>query len=195
MTKEPEVVRAFVAVEIPESAKSFLDGLGSDLKRVGADVKWVRPEGIHLTLKFLGDIRSDRIPVFERDLGPMFSEFRPFEIRISGVGAFPNLRRPRVIWTGLDDPSGGLMPLAGRVEDVFLVHGFKREKRGFNPHLTIGRVRSGRGQDELVEAVRQRMDMLGPGFLIESAVLFQSILRPTGAVYSALCRFPLGKTL
>ncbi|MFH1117516.1 MAG: RNA 2',3'-cyclic phosphodiesterase [Pseudomonadota bacterium] len=192
MTKEPEVVRAFTAIEIPESAKSFLSGIESDLKRVGADVKWVKPESIHLTLKFLGDVRTDRVPVFEADLGPMFLAFHPFEIRISGVGAFPDLRRPRVIWAGLDDPSGGLVPLARQVEDIFLVHGFNREKRGFNPHLTVGRVRSAKGQYDLVEAVRERMDIVGPVFPVQSVVLFQSILRPTGAVYRALSRFPLG---
>ena len=194
MTRSPDVVRAFVAIEIPENAKSFLKVIWSDLKKVGADVKWVRPEGIHLTLKFLGEIQADRIPVFKRDLGPVFREFRPFEIRISGMGAFPHLMRPRVIWVGLEDPSGILAPLAQRVEDVFDVHGFKKEKRGFNPHLTLGRVRSVAGRDELVEAVRQRMSMSGPGFFVDRGVLFQSILRPAGAEYRELCHFPIGKT-
>ncbi len=193
MAKVHEVVRAFVAIEIPETAKSFLKDIGSDLKSIAADVKWVRPEGMHLTLKFLGDIQTNRIPVFERDLRPAFSEFHSFEIRIAGMGAFPNMRRPRVIWVGIEDPSSILAPMAQRVEDVFLAHGFKKEKRGFSPHLTLGRVRSDRGQYELVEAVRQRMDIAGPSFFVDSAVLFQSILRPTGAEYRPLCHFPLGK--
>lgn len=192
MTKRPEVVRAFVAIEIPESAKSFMKETGAALKRVDADVKWVRPEGIHLTLKFLGDVRSDLIPTYEKDLGPVLREFQPFEIRISGMGAFPHLRRPRVIWVGLEDPSGTLVPLVQRVEDVFLLHGFKKEKRGFNPHLTLGRVRSDKGQYDLVEAVRGQMDISGPSFVASGAVLFQSILQPAGAEYRPLCRFRFG---
>ncbi|MDQ7785325.1 MAG: RNA 2',3'-cyclic phosphodiesterase [Desulfomonilaceae bacterium] len=192
MTKSPETVRAFVAIEIPESAKSFLEEIWSDLKRVGADVKWVRLNGIHLTLKFLGETPRDGIPVFERDLGPVFGACRPFEIRISRMGAFPNLMRPRVIWAGLEDPSGLLAPLAQQVEEVFSLHGFKKEKRPFSPHLTLGRVRSDKGRYDLVEAVRGKMDIVGPSIFVEQAVLFQSILRPAGAEYRALCRFPLG---
>ena len=189
MNTKPDTVRSFVAIELPEQAKSFLTEISANLRRIDADVKWVKPESIHLTLKFLGEIHRDTIPSIERDLGPALLEFTPFRIQIIGLGAFPNLKRPRVIWAGLQDTSGTLAPLAARVEEALQPHGFKKEKRRFNPHLTLGRVRSARGQLDLVDAVRQGMDLLGPSFTVDGAVLFQSILKPSGAEYRALCRF------
>lgn len=194
MSGKPDTVRAFVAIDIPEQVRSFLEGISSDLKRTGADVRWVRSHGIHLTLKFLGEIPRDMISLLERDLRPVFLESGPFPIHVSGLGAFPNLRRPRVVWAGLKDPTGTLAPLAARVESALLPHGFKKEKRGFNPHLTLGRVKSARGQPDLVEEVRQRMDLCGPSFTVDSGVLFRSILKPSGAEYHPLCRFQCSRT-
>jgi 2'-5' RNA ligase len=193
MNKRPDVLRTFVAIEIPAEVKAFLDGIASDLRKTRADVKWVRPEAMHLTLKFLGDTDKDLIPVLERDLRPIFLDFNPFEIAIAGLGAFPNLRRPRVIWAGLTEASRNLDVLAARIADKVQGHGFKKEKRGFNAHLTLGRIRSNRGQTELVDTVRQSLDMSGPGFVADHAVLFQSILKPSGAEYKPLCHFPFAE--
>jgi 2'-5' RNA ligase len=183
-------VRAFVAIELSSEAKSFLATIVTDLKKTAADVKWARPEGMHLTLKFLGNISTDLIPVLEARLGPVFCVQKAVSLRVNGLGAFPNLGRPRVIWAGLQDSEDALGPLARRVEELLVPLGFDREKRAFTPHLTLGRVRSNRKMADLVEEVRQNIDVEGPSFRADHAVLFQSILRPTGAEYHSLVRFP-----
>jgi len=183
-------VRAFVAIELPGEVKSFLRAIVTDLKKTAADVKWTRPEGTHLTLKFLGNISTDLVPVLETQLGPVFLAQKSVSLRVGGLGAFPSLGRPRVIWVGLHDYEGALVPLARRVEELLVPFGFDREKRAFAPHLTLGRVKSNRKIADLVEEVRQNMDVAGPSFCADHAVLFQSILRPTGAEYHPLVHFP-----
>jgi 2'-5' RNA ligase len=183
-------IRAFVAIELPPEAKSFLRAMVTDLKKTAADVKWTRPEGTHLTLKFLGNISTDLVPVLQAQLGPVFSAQKAVSLRVNGLGAFPNLGRPRVIWAGLQDSEDALGPLARRVEELLVPLGFDREKRAFTPHLTLGRVRSSKNMADLVEEIRQNMDVAGPSFCADHAVLFQSILTPTGAEYHSLVRFP-----
>lgn len=187
-TKAGEI-RAFIAVELPETVKEYLASMSTELKRTRGDVKWVRPESIHLTLKFLGAVRLELVPALEEALAPIFAGEQPFSVRAGGLGAFPNLGRPRVVWAGLEDRSGRLGPLANRVESTVEPFGFPREKRSFNPHLTLGRVRSDSGKKDLVEAVRHRMDAMGPSFSVDHAVLFQSILKPSGAEYRVVRRF------
>lgn len=185
-----DTIRAFVALEVPEEGRIFLGSVATDLRRTRADVKWVRPEAIHITLKFLGEIAKDLISDIERDLTPVFAELSPFRLTIRGLGAFPNLARVRVIWAGIHEEKACLSSVAGRVETVLEPYGFAREKRPFSPHLTLGRARSGKGMGELVDAIRQKLDLTGPSFVARHAVLFQSILKPTGAEYRALRHFP-----
>ncbi|MBI4964951.1 MAG: RNA 2',3'-cyclic phosphodiesterase [Desulfomonile tiedjei] len=193
MTAPSGEVRAFIAIELPEEVKSFLRAIVTDLKKTAADVKWIRPEGMHLTLKFLGNISTDLVPVLEKELGPIFMEQRRVSLRAGELGAFPGLGRPRVIWAGLHDPEGALVPLARRVEELLVPFGFAPEKRPFTPHLTLGRVRSNKRMADLVEEVRQNMDAAGPSFAAVQAVLFQSILKPSGAEYHPLVRFPFAE--
>lgn len=185
-----DTIRAFVALELSEDGKAFLESVSDSLRRTRADVKWVRPEAIHITLKFLGEIAKDLISDIEQDLTPVFAQQPPFRLTVRGLGAFPNLSRPRVIWAGIHEENPCLSRVAGRVETVLEPRGFAREKRPFSPHLTLGRVRSGKGIGELVDTIRQKLDLTGPSFVARRAVLFQSILKPTGAEYHALRHFP-----
>lgn len=193
MSSPAEEVRAFIAIEVPPDAKAFLDRLSSELRRTRADVKWVRPEAIHITLKFLGQVRSDLVPVLEQELTPVFSEFSPPELQIRGLGAFPNLGRPRVVWAGLNEPKRTLPVIAARLDEALERFGFEREKRPFNPHLTLGRVRSNSGLSDLIETIRRKMDVEGPALTADHAVLFRSILKPAGAEYRGLCRFDFAR--
>lgn len=189
METKPGEIRAFIAVELPDAVREFLAEISAELKRTGGDVKWVRPESIHLTLKFLGAVRNELVPEIEAVAVPVFSRQQPFVVQAKGLGAFPHLGRPRVIWAGLEDREGRLGPLAGLVESAVVPLGIPRERKSFNPHLTLGRVRSDKGRTDLVETVRQRMEVIGPSFSVDHAVLFQSILKPSGAEYRALRRF------
>lgn len=187
-----EEIRAFIAIELPETVKSFLKKVSSELKVCGGDVRWTRPEGIHLTLKFLGSVRNDLLPRIEEAALPLFKEQKPTQLNVFGLGAFPNLRRPRVVWAGLQESTGVLTPLVERLGDVLEPLGFSKENKPFSPHLTLGRFRSSDRSSDLVEAIRQKMDVAGPSFVADHAVLFRSILKPSGAEYFKLFRFDYG---
>ncbi len=189
MPDSRDEIRAFVAVEIPESVKDFLRELVADLKRFGENVSWTRTEGIHVTLKFLGNVGRDLAPRIESELRAVFSPVTPFELHVRGLGAFPGLARPRVIWAGLRDDSGRLAALASKVETALGPLGFNRENRPFNPHLTLGRVKAGKVGPELISVIRRNLSVSGPSFPADHAILFQSILKPSGAQYIPLRRF------
>jgi RNA 2',3'-cyclic 3'-phosphodiesterase len=189
MNADARKIRAFIAVELPDSVEEFLEDVSSRLKKCGADVKWVKTNGIHLTLKLLGQVDTDLVPIIERNLRLLFGQQKPFFLHVSGLGAFPGLARPRVIWAGLNDPEGITPRLASKVEEILEPLGFQREKRPLTPHLTLGRVRSNKNCGDLIEAVRQGMDISGPTFEADHAVLFESVLKPTGAEYSVIGSF------
>jgi len=189
MKAQQEEIRAFIAIDLPGEIRDFLGRISSDLKKAGGDVKWVRPESIHLTLKFLGEVPRQLLESIETELQTVFEVQNRFIIRVSGLGSFPGLRNPRVVWAGLEDLSGRLAPMVSLLESRLEPLGFAKEKRSFSPHLTLGRFRSNRGSRDLIEAIRQGMDISGPGFTAYQAVLFQSVLEPSGAKYTALRRF------
>lgn len=183
-----EEIRAFLAIELPDSVTDFLDSISAQLKKGRADVKWVNPKSIHLTLKFLGNVKRAVIPEFEKVLEPIFSRTDKFQLNISGLGVFPNLRQPRVVWAGVSDPSGQLAKIVPIIDETLVTLGFEKESRSFNPHLTLGRSRSSHGKEQLVELIGQ-VNCNGPNFIADRAVLFQSLLTPTGARYSVISIF------
>lgn len=191
MPRSSERIRGFIAVELPRAVKEFLADTASDLKKCRADVKWVRPEAMHLTVKFLGDVRGDLIPAIEDELKRVLTHQSAMHMQVTGLGAFPGLNKPRVIWAGLKDTSGRLAPLAADVEKALEPLGFEAEKRPFSPHLTLGRVRSNSGLRDLVDTVRQRMDTAGPKFVADRVIFFESVLKPSAAEYFPLCSFDL----
>ena len=189
MKPDAETIRAFIAIELPGNVKEFLEETSTRLKKCGADVKWVRTSGMHLTLKFLGNVNKDIISTIEKQVQPIFEAQRSFPLVISSLGAFPALAKPRVIWAGLGDPEKKAAALASRLEDILEPLGFKREKRAFTPHLTLGRVRSNRNSGDLIQAVRQDSEVHGPTFIADHAVLFESVLKPAGAEYFVIRSF------
>ncbi len=178
-------IRCFVAVECggDELAVRFAE-VRRRLEATRADAKFVEPENIHLTLKFLGEIEPslvDQASQIVKEIG-----FQPFSARIEGTGVFPNLRRPRVIWAGI---TGGVTQLAEIWKDVdtgLSRLGFERERRGFSPHITIGRVRSGRNRDKLVEEISSLSDFVFGDLQVDRVVLKKSVLTPRGPIYSTL---------
>ncbi len=184
-------MRTFVAIEIPEPLKLDLDrsveGLRSNL--VNGLIRWVRLESIHLTLKFLGEIKPEQVPPLQKVLDQVAANFSNFSLEINGFGCFPNLSRPRIVWVGFK-PAGGDLPrlqseLAGRLEMI----GFEREQRGYHPHLTLGRVRKGlSGSDmKLISGWAKEAQIGTVGhFEAEAVSLIRSVLKPDGAVYSNL---------
>ena len=189
-------LRAFIAVELPPAAREAVEGVIRDLRAKSGDaVRWVRPEGVHLTLKFLGDIDADSVPAISEALDRCAAPTAPFDLFLEGVGAFPNARRPRVVWVGL---GGGLEPLLGlqqSIEGELEALGYARERRAFTPHLTLGRVRD-RISPAQVRALSEALGVVSvaPGVKlpVKEISLMQSDLRPSGAVYTRLHSVGLG---
>ncbi|HEY45307.1 MAG: hypothetical protein AMJ88_04625 [Anaerolineae bacterium SM23_ 63] len=191
------VIRSFVAIEIPNTIRLELLEYIAYLKQEvpTGTVRWVRPDGIHLTLKFLGDVPIDTIDQISATLKRICIEHEPFKAMVSEFGCFPNFRRPRVLWIGVQDLSARLSNLYGEIEDGLSKLGFEREARRFHPHLTIGRVKRIRDHVESQRLTTALEDVkIGDiGQLdVNDVSLMKSDLKPTGAVYSRLFAARLG---
>ncbi len=183
-----ETIRAFIAIELSKEIQAGLEGVLSRLRPATKAVRWVPAVNIHLTIKFLGDTPVEQIEPLKRSRESEASRHQPFEIQVGTLGAFPNPRRPRVIWIGVQAPAG-LAALASGVEKAVQSLGFTPEERPFSPHLTLGRVRQQASFDEvgaLAELVaKTRVESLGIT-RVDKIHLFKSDLRPAGAVYTSL---------
>jgi 2'-5' RNA ligase len=185
------MIRSFIAIDFPEETRKALEDIQRELKRCGAGVRWVRPSSIHLTLKFLGNIQAAQVEDIARAVAQEIRDQPPITLRPAGLGAFPSLRKPRVIWVGMEGEVQRLIRIQSRVENALEPLGFVREKRGFRPHLTIGRVKERRRLQSLVDAmVTLDMEPFN-SFDADEIILYKSDLRPTGAIYTKLHRMPL----
>jgi len=152
-------------------------------------VRWVQPEGIHLTLKFLGQTPLDQIEGIVKALSSACASLCPFTCTVGGLGCFPNLRRPRVIWVGVQEPTGALSRLQEALEGACAESGFKRERRAFHPHLTLGRLRDRASADQrrAIGELIQGTEVTSLGTVSAKGIsLIRSDLRPRGAVYTTL---------
>lgn len=183
-------MRTFVAVPLSAEVRSLLDVLQGKLRSFGADVKWTAVPSIHLTLKFLGEIDPAILPRLAALLKTAASSQRPFELRAGGLGGFPDLRRPRVIWCGLAGDIPLLELLQKSVERACLEAGFPLEERAFQPHLTLGRVRGKSNLQQLLDYIRIG-STLECGFNVTEFNIYQSVLKPQGAIYTVLEKIEL----
>lgn len=184
-------MRTFVAVETSPEIKARLRELIGRLKRTHADIKWIEPEGMHLTLKFLGETTPGFLAGIEAGLAAAAGRGRPFALEVAGTGIFPpRSRSPRVLWAGIvADPA--LSELQADIESEMEKLGFAREHRAFSPHLTLGRVKGPAGLARAMAELEKDGAASFGGMTVEHLALFQSILRPQGAEYSVLREFPL----
>jgi 2'-5' RNA ligase len=188
-------VRAFVAVQVSDQVRETITAIENDLRRVGADVKWVEPHNLHLTLKFLGDTATEKLEGLCAALREAVQGAAAFDLTLAGAGTFPPGRRSvRVVWIGSAEGREALAELARRVEDACASQGFEKEQRPFSPHLTIGRVRKeSRRLAELAAAVSEvRFNPLK--LRIDRLNLIRSELSPKGPTYTVLERFSLEQT-
>lgn len=186
-------VRAFIAIETPETVRSALAELQRELRDCRADIRWVNPDNIHLTLKFLGDIEEKRIDRIVAGIRGSCKGNDPFRLEVRGLGLFPNLRSPRVLWADVLE-EGSLTGLQGRIEDAMDLLGFKSEKRRYSPHLTVGRFRSQKGKDRIFQGIEQHNRESFGTINVHTVTLMKSRLEPAGAVYSRLAVVPLRRT-
>ena len=183
-------IRAFIALHISEQARQTLDRTVSELSdATGRQVRWVEPKGIHLTLKFLGNIPSSRATELVEAMEEHCRGHSQFSLGLSGLGMFPNRERPRVLWAGVGGDLDALASLQEAVETAMTGVGFQRERRPFRAHLTIGRVRDGatpRQRRTIGEAVSSATLMPVGSWQVGAVHLVQSTLTPQGAVYTDL---------
>jgi 2'-5' RNA ligase len=191
-----ETIRAFIAIPLPESVLDELTALQHRLDRrvPSRSVRWGRPEGIHLTLKFLGDTPTDRLPEIKRALTAVARHAPPCTFTVGELGCFPNPRRPRVVWVGVQEPTGRLAALQDAIEEVMAPLGYPPEGRGFTPHLTLGRVgrRTSRNDAARVGEIVTETEVGSLGEVPAGHfALIRSVLKPTGAEYTPLEEFLL----
>ena len=188
-------VRTFAAVEINAAIRSTAEKLIESLGSAGADVKWVEPNNMHLTLKFLGEVPSQEIPRICESVARGAAKVEPFEFEVYGAGAFPNTARPRTLWLGAGAGEEAMIDLHGHVEAALIKLGYRKEHRRFRPHLTIGRVRrGGPGLEQLGELLEEQADLEAGKITVSHVVVFSSELDRGGPIYQALGRAKLGAT-
>ena len=190
-----EKIRAFIAIELPDPVKDSLSSLEDRLRPAEHPyVKWVDPQGIHLTLKFLGNIAPDQVPQIIEAITSASRGTSPLKLQIGGLGAFPNLQRPRVIWVAVIGEVDPLIALQRDIDQALMPLGFAIEKRPFSPHLTLGRLRERASPGErnsIGKLVMATESEGGPSMEVNQISLMRSTLTPSGAIYNRLASIEL----
>ncbi len=188
---ENKNIRAFLAIDLPAVVLENIQAIQNSFKKnIQGVIRWVRPEGIHLTLKFFGDISAQDIENISEVIAKRMTDVPPFSLEIIGLGAFPDVTRPRVIWMGITGQLGPLLSLQKDLEGEFSLLGFPKEDRPFRAHLTVGRVKVTKGIIGLAPAVEAGCNLTAGNFTGGEVTLFQSSLSPLGAIYTKLATFP-----
>ncbi|MFH1045635.1 MAG: RNA 2',3'-cyclic phosphodiesterase [Candidatus Omnitrophota bacterium] len=180
-----ETTRSFIALEISNPIQKELARLQQELQTANADIKWVKPTRIHLTLKFLGDVSPQLLTEVKTVISGLGLETPAFEIGIERLGAFPTSEHPRVIWVGIGQGKECSQRLAKNLEEKLQQLGFIPEKKPFQPHLTLGRVRSNHNRAQCTELLRN-LSVAPIAMRADKLVLFKSTLTPDGAIYEPL---------
>jgi 2'-5' RNA ligase len=188
--------RLFIAVELPPAVLAQLAEIQDHLKKrtPPGTVRWVNPDGIHLTLKFLGDVSVTKRDPLEKGLANAVEGRTPFTLSTGGLGCFPNASRPRVVWIGLQDQIEALAVLRDAVERLIAPLGYPTEDRPFSPHLTLGRVQREARRDDiqrLGDLIASSATPPAQRWQVTGVSLIRSELKPTGAVYTPLFHAPL----
>lgn len=181
-----ETIRSFVAFELPGHAIQLLSDAQGLLRSYGFPIRWVNPNNIHLTIKFLGDVKPAKIDDVDRTLAESVKRCEPISLTIRGAGVFPGIKRPRVFWMSVSGDTPALTALHGVVDDHLKTLGFSKERKPFRGHLTLGRFKRAVDSGKLLQAIESCRVFQSPEFVLSRLTLFESDLRPTGPVYTAM---------
>ena len=185
-------IRSFLAFELPLRIKEQVGEISKELQQSRLPVRWVKVENIHLTVVFLGSVPKETMAAVKQKAGSIADKFSAFKIRLNRVGVFPNSRRPRVLWIGLDGEIGGLSDLRDQLQAQLEELGFKPENRPFRPHLTLGRFKGTLNRGEELKWILDRFrDINSDDEYLKELVLFKSDLRPAGPIYTKMAAWPL----
>jgi 2'-5' RNA ligase len=179
-------IRSFIAVALPPSIVDYIDNIKETLCSYRFNVRWVKPETIHLTLKFLGDINATDIGVVGAAMDRAVKETAPITLSVRGAGVFPGVKRPRVVWLGMGGQVPVLIALQQALDENLAAAGFEKEKRPFRAHLTLGRVKGAIDAAMLGKALSDMMNVESMPFVVDRIFLIKSELKPSGPVYTKL---------
>jgi len=182
-------MRLFVAIHLPDSWKDVLAKPQASIGWLGRGVRWVEPEAMHLTLRFLGEVDEKHLTALDTRLSAACEGIGPLEVRIKGTGVFPSAKRPRVYWAGVEAPRV-LMDLQRRIEDEMQKLGFDPEEKSFHPHLTLARIKEPTGKDRMTDALLS-FALEGPLHTVRDVALIRSHLSSDGPRYETLRTYPL----
>lgn len=182
----PDTVRSFIAIELPKTIVSHIQKVRDALKSSGLEMSWVRPENIHLTLKFLGNVKKTDIEKIGSEMVAVADGCRPFSLAAKGLGVFPGIKRPRVVWLGLKGDTPALIDLQKMLEDRLDGIGFPKENKAFRAHLTLARIKRRIDTKRLLDSMNEIGHFESSAFTADRIVLFKSDLKPSGAVYTKL---------
>jgi 2'-5' RNA ligase len=188
---EGENIRAFLAIDPPgEVLRSIADIQGVLKRNIRGSISWVRPEGIHLTLKFFGNIGREDLPSIAEIVTVHAAATPPLNLHVQGLGVFPGPRRPRVLWIGMGGDTERLIALQKTIDQGLEACGFRKEERPFQAHLTLARIKSPQGLAGIERMLAERGSEVAGAFEARSLTLFKSDLTPKGAIYTVLGNFP-----
>ena len=188
MNSGEQVLRAFIAVAIPDEVRTALVAQQAQLRKLGTRIGWVAPDNIHITLLFLGDIFGAQVRPLSAALDTVAAQYAPFELAVAGLGWFGPPHSPRVVWAGVSDPAQKLVALQKQIEEQARALGLRTESRPFHPHLTLGRARPGGHVTlpALTRALKQAKNTIYGRCVVDNVRLLQSRLEVTGARYNLL---------
>lgn len=182
-------MRVFIGVKLSGLLKKEISKICEVLKKSNADVKWVEVENIHLTLKFLGEVKEEKLTDLNC-IEKVVQNNSPFVFEIQGMGTFPNLKRPRVIWIGISNGKEDIINICKSLNEVLYKVGFKKEQREFSPHITIGRVKSNKNLSNLISSI-SKVTISNLKEEVKSIYLIKSVLTSKGPVYTDIKEFNL----
>ena len=185
-------IRTFIGIEIPAEIRTKIAEFQTDLKALGGRIAWVKPERIHLTLKFLGATDELLVEKIISQLEEVAFPRSPFRVKVGGVGAFPNFKKPRVIWVGVDEGIDILREVASDIDQRMSGFGFEKEKRQFSAHLTVGRVKDDRNIGSVIERLQQIQDFKAGEFIVSEMSFIKSQLTNEGPIYTTLKKIKFG---
>jgi 2'-5' RNA ligase len=178
--------RLFMAVSLPDDIKARIGEVIKQLSTSGADVKWVSPENLHITMKFFGDTDPSLVSDIKASCQAACSVIKPFRIDIGGIGSFSRRGIPSVVWVGITEGAAQLALIASRIDEVAAIFGFEKEKRPFSAHITLGRLRSDGKACKLQEVIDACKEKQIGSIDVSAVALMRSDLRPSGPIYTRI---------
>lgn len=186
-------IRSFVALPLAGSIRGGATKLIRKLSELDGGIKWVPTDNLHLTLKFLGDVENTEVHDISKVVSEICYQYDPFPLRFAGTGAFPDLSRPRILYIGVEDPTGALVEMVSEIETGLADLGFKPEPRDYRPHLTIGRSRNRRISEEALEVLQAHAEKEFGEMETDVVELIASFLDKKGPTYNVMDTMELGE--